>query len=111
MVLLLGYCPVIGCIPGWLQVLTGHYTLKRQLYIMGLTDSPLCRLCRAEEETSAYVLCKCQGLATLGHTYLGSFFLDPEDVRILNSWEQSGTLLNRQDSHDLGFSFSGTKGM
>ena len=110
-VMLLGYCPLIGCNPGWLQVLTGHYTLKRQLYIMGLADSLLCRLCRAEEETSAYVPCNFQGLTTLGHTYLGSYFLDPEDVRNLNIWEQSGTLLNRLDSCDLGFSFSGTKGM
>lgn len=107
--MLLGYCPLIGCIPGWLYVLTGHYTLKRQLYIMGLTDSLLCRLVRAEEEASAYVLCKCQGLATLRHTYLGSNFLDPADVRN----QHLGAVRNfiRQDSHDLGFSFCGTKGM
>jgi hypothetical protein len=110
-VLLLDYCPVNGCNQGWLPALTRHYILKRQLYVMGLTDSLLPRLCSAEEETAAYVLCMCQGLATLRHTYLGSYFLDPEYVRNLNIWEQSGMLLNRQDSHDLGFSFSGTKGM
>jgi hypothetical protein len=48
---------------------------------MGLSDSPLCRKCEAEEETSAHVLCECEALATLRHNYLGSFFLDPEDVR------------------------------
>jgi hypothetical protein len=37
-----------------------------------------------EEETSARVLCKCEALATLRHHYLGSFFLDAEDVRSLN---------------------------
>jgi hypothetical protein len=33
-----------------------------------------------EEETSAHVLCECEALANLRHTYLGSLFLDPEDV-------------------------------
>jgi hypothetical protein len=50
---------------------------------MGLSDSALCRKCGAEEETSADVLCECEGLATHRHTYLGSFFLNPEDVREL----------------------------
>ena len=51
---------------------------------MGLSDSPLCRKCGAEEETSAHVLCECEALATDRRTYLGSFFLDPEDVRELS---------------------------
>jgi hypothetical protein len=54
---------------------------KWNVNIMGLRDSPLCRKCRAEEETSAHVLCECEALATHRHTYLGSFFLDPEDIR------------------------------
>jgi hypothetical protein len=33
-----------------------------------------------EEETSIHVLCECEALASLIHTYLGSFFLEPEDV-------------------------------
>jgi hypothetical protein len=57
---------------------------------MGLGDSPLCRKCGAEE-TSADVLCECEALATLTHTYLGSFFLDPEDVRELSLRGRSGT--------------------
>ena len=77
---------------------------------MGLTDSPLCRRCGAEEETSFHVLCECEALATLRHTYLGSFFLDPEDVTNL-SLGQSGTLLKGQGSHDLDFSLRDTKGM
>jgi hypothetical protein len=35
-------------------------------------------------ETSAYVLCECETLGTLRHTYLGSFFVDPEDTRGLS---------------------------
>jgi hypothetical protein len=62
-------------------LLTGHNTLRRHLHIMGLMDSPLCRKCGAGEGTSAHVLCECEALATLRHIYLGSFFLDPEDVK------------------------------
>jgi hypothetical protein len=65
-------------------LLTGRDTLRRHFRIMGLTDSPLCRRCGAEEEASAGVLCECEALTTLRHTYLGSFFLDPEDVRCLS---------------------------
>jgi hypothetical protein len=69
---------------------------------MGLTDSPLCRKCGAEEETSAHVLCECQALATHRHTYLGSLFLDPEDISGISLgviWNFKG-----QGSHDLDFS-------
>jgi hypothetical protein len=48
---------------------------------MGLTDSPLCRRFGAEVETSAHILCECEALASLRHVYLGSYFLEPEDIR------------------------------
>ena len=51
---------------------------------MGLIDSPMCRRYGAEEETSAHIFCECEALVTLRHTYLGSIFLDPEDVRGLS---------------------------
>jgi len=35
-------------------------------------------------KNSAHSLLECEDLATRGRTYLGSFFLDPEDVRNLN---------------------------
>ena len=35
------------------------------------------------EETSAHILCECEALASLRHMYLGSFFLEPEDIRSL----------------------------
>jgi ribonuclease HI len=65
-------------------LLTGHNTLRRRLHTVGLADSPLCRKCGAEEETSAHVLCECEALVTLRLIYLGSFFLDPENVRGLS---------------------------
>ena len=61
------------------SLLTGHNTLRRHL--LGLLDSPLCRKCGVREETSAHILCECEALASLRHMYLGSFFLQPEDIR------------------------------
>jgi len=66
------------------SLLTDHNTLRRHLYIMGLIDIPLCSRCGAEEETKVHILCDCDALATHRHTYLGSFLLDPEDVRSLS---------------------------
>jgi hypothetical protein len=60
---------------------TGHNTLTKHLYLMGLSDSPLCRRCGAEDETSAHILYECKALASLSHVYLGSFFLEPEDIK------------------------------
>jgi len=62
-------------------LLTGHNTLRRYLYLLGLLDSPLCRKCGVGEETSAHILCECEDLASLRDAYLGSFFLELEDVR------------------------------
>jgi hypothetical protein len=39
--------------------------------------------CGNEKETSVHVLCECEALASLRHSYQGSFFLDPKDIRKL----------------------------
>jgi len=62
-------------------LLAGHSKLRRHLHLMGLSESPLCRRCGAEDETSTYTLCECEALASLRYAYLGSFCLDPEDVQ------------------------------
>jgi hypothetical protein len=36
-------------------LLTGHNTLRRRLYIMGLSNNPTCRKCGTEEETSVHI--------------------------------------------------------
>ena len=64
-------------------LLMGHNTLKRHLYLLGLLDSPLCRKCRVRQENSAHILCEYEALASLWHAYLGSSFLEPEDIRSL----------------------------
>jgi len=50
---------------------------------MGLSNNPTCRKCGTEEETSVHILGECEDLASFRHRYLGSFFLDPEDIRML----------------------------
>jgi len=64
-------------------LLTGHNTPRRHLHLMGLSDIPLCR-CGAQDETSAHILCECEALASLRHVYLGSFFLEPEDIKSIS---------------------------
>jgi len=61
-------------------LLTGHNTLRRHLYLLGLNDSPLCRKGGAGEETSAHILRESERLASFRHAYLGSF-LEPEDIK------------------------------
>ena len=65
-------------------LLTGPNTLRKYLYLLGLMDSPLCRGCGVKEETSAHILCECEALTSLRHTHLVSFFLEPEDIKIVN---------------------------
>jgi len=88
-------------------LLTGHNTLRRHLHLIGLSDSPLCRRCGVEEETSAHILCEYEALASRGHAYLSSFFLEPEDIKSI-IWGPSGTLAKQQGSLELIW---GTKGL
>ena len=64
-------------------LLTGHNTLRIHLCTMGLGNNPIFRRCGTEEETSVHILCECESLASVRHTYLGFFFLDPEDIKDL----------------------------
>jgi hypothetical protein len=64
-------------------LITGHNTLRRHLHIMGLCDNPICRKCDTGVESSVHIFCECEALASLRHTYLGSFFLNPEDITLL----------------------------
>ena len=43
-------------------LLTGHKTLRRELYVTGLCNNPICRKCGTEEETSGHILCECEAL-------------------------------------------------
>jgi len=65
-------------------LLTIHNTLRKHLYLMGLTNSPLCRRCGAEEETSAHVLCECEALALLTHAFWVPFSWTQRTLKSLN---------------------------
>jgi len=60
-----------------LLLLTGHNTLRRHLHIIGLCNDPMYRKCGTEEETSVYILCECQALASLRHAFLGFLLFGP----------------------------------
>jgi len=51
---------------------------------MGLSDSPLCRRCAGKDETSSHSLCEHEVLASLRHAYLGSFFLESDDIKCVS---------------------------
>ena len=87
-------------------LLTGHNTLRRHLHLLGLSDSPMCRRCWAEDETSAHIRCECEALASHRHAYLGYFFLEPEDINS-KIWGPPGTSVKQQGSLELIW---GTKG-
>jgi len=69
---------------------------------MGLSNNrnPICRKCGTEQETSIHILCECEALAPFRHTHLGSFFVDPEDIRKLLQG-LSGNWLKEQSSFNL----------
>ena len=64
-------------------LLTGHNTM-RHLHLLELLDSPLCRNCGVKGETAAHILCECETLASLRHAYMGSSFLEPEDIKSIS---------------------------
>jgi hypothetical protein len=76
-------CSLTGHNLGLLLASPGHSTLRRHLHLMGLSCNPLRRRCGAEEETSIHILLEGEALALLRHVHLGSFFLDPEDIKSL----------------------------
>jgi len=51
---------------------------------MGLSNNPTCKKCATEKETSVHIFCECEAFASRRHAHLGSFFLDPEDIRKLS---------------------------
>jgi len=54
-------------------LLTGRNTLRRHLYIMELSNNPICRKCGTEDETSVHILCECEALASF--RYASGFLL------------------------------------
>ena len=64
------------------DLLTGHNTLIRLLYIMGQINSLLCKRCGTQEETSAHILCVKPWVDA--ETPIWAHLLDPDDVTSLS---------------------------
>ena len=60
-------------------LLTGHNTLRRQGW--AITPFVGSVVLRRKPQSTSYMR---EALASLRHSYLGSFFLDPEDIRKLS---------------------------
>jgi hypothetical protein len=58
-------------------ILTGHCNLNKHMFIIGITDSPLCRACRETDETVTHVLLECNAVAQHRAAHLGT----PVDLR------------------------------
>ena len=73
---------------------------------MWLSDSPLCRRCEAQDETSVHILCECEALASLRHMELGSFFLEPKYIKSISL----GAIWNFSKVTELAWIDMGHKG-
>jgi ribonuclease HI len=75
---------VSGCSRGIIRALfgifTGHNSLNAHLHRIGIVDSPLCRKCEEEDETSVHVLCRCPALNQLRFQIFDYYSLEPEDL-------------------------------
>jgi ribonuclease HI len=60
--------------------LTGHCRLNRHLHIMGLSTSPMCRLCEEEEETPSHILSSCPALTYLRWQIFGLTIVPIEEL-------------------------------
>jgi hypothetical protein len=56
-------------------LLTGHNTLRKSLYVMGLSNNPICKKCGNEEETLVHILYECEAMASLRHPYVSGLLL------------------------------------
>ncbi|XP_036138900.1 uncharacterized protein LOC118644432 [Monomorium pharaonis] len=78
------------------QLLTGHGDLNYHLYKLGSSDTPDCRWCGEEEETSLHILGNCPVLVGPRARLLGSGILEPDQVGqlpledLLRFWKEAG---------------------
>jgi len=64
-----------------LGMYTGHNHYNRHKFLLGETDSPLCRLCHLDEETSFHILGECPALCDTRYRFLGREQLCSEELR------------------------------
>jgi hypothetical protein len=81
-------------------LLTGHNTLSRHLYLIGLNNNPSCWRCSTEEETSVHILCECEAYVSGRHAYVFLLLLGPRIYRV-QVCGPSGTLVKELDFLNL----------
>jgi hypothetical protein len=65
-------------------LLTGHNTLVRHLYVMGPSNNLSRKKRGTDEETSVHIFVSVRLRLHSRHAHLGSFNLDPEDIKKLS---------------------------
>ncbi|CAH2262386.1 jg26893 [Pararge aegeria aegeria] len=75
---------------------TGHCQLNKHLFILDITECPLCRACMEADETPTHVLLRCRGVAGQRAAYLGSPASLPKALGdlsgLLSFWSELGWL-------------------
>ena len=61
-------------------VLTGHFTFKKHLSRIGVSDETLCDRCGIDEDTAFHLVCNCPVLANRRRRYLGDFTLSETEA-------------------------------
>ena len=76
------------------EILIGHGNLGYHRHKIGLTNSPLCRLCGVDDETSAHILCHCPAIACKRLALTGSNCIRESDISaksgsaVLSLWKE-----------------------
>ncbi|OXU19365.1 hypothetical protein TSAR_016309 [Trichomalopsis sarcophagae] len=65
------------------QLITGHGTLGYHQHIIGRVNSPTCKWCNQNEESSIHVLCHCLALAEKRYRALGMTTCEPTAIQSL----------------------------
>jgi hypothetical protein len=76
--------------------LTGCYTWRWHLHVMGLSDNAICRKCGQEEESSYHICYQCPALAGHGMKIFGSVCLELTDIGTSSIKQVSATALENR---------------
>jgi len=62
------------------EMITGHFRLRKHLQTLGKVFEPDCRKCGTEEETAHHIVCECPGIKSIRVRLYGKPLLVPEEV-------------------------------
>jgi hypothetical protein len=64
--------------------LTGHMGINYMLFKLRLSDTPICRFCGSQEETSIHILCVCMALDSARRKNFSAERIRQVDIRRLH---------------------------